>query len=138
MLIADLEDMVAEARGNSATGRGASRAWVVAEAEAPTVESVGAAAPSGASHVRQGFADAWYSPESHWQAWAMAAAAQQLQHGGAHATGGTADPRKCFGCGKAGHIRRNCPNQRGAPQADSNAELLSAVRELTEMLRSKK
>ena len=137
-LLDQLEDMVAEARSAGAGGRGASRAWVVAEAGQFTADGVGAAPQGGVSSEHQVASDAWYGAGPQWNAWAIAAAAQQLQQSGAPADGAQADPRKCYACGKPGHIRRNCPSARGATQADASAELLTAVRELTDMLRSKK
>ena len=50
-----------------------------------------------------------------------------------------ADTRRCYGCGQAGHIQRNCKRRPNSSQGVSeHTELLQAVRELVTELRSAK
>ena len=50
-----------------------------------------------------------------------------------------ADPRRCYGCGQAGHIKRHCRGPRdGGRSQGEHGELLQAVRELVTELRSAK
>ena len=140
VLLERLEDAVAEGRHAPVGGRGAAKAWA-AVVERSSVGGCGAGAACCCHTHHSTSAVAPSSSQQH--GWASdsratrAMAAQPQRQGGAPAAESSSDPRKCFGCGKTGHIRRNCP-YRGAAHKDSNTELLAAVRELAELLRSKK
>ena len=116
-LLEQLEDLVAEARGCHG-GRGASRAWVAAEGGAADERHGQHGAPNMTGWEAQ-FPDAWKS-------WALAATAQ------GHAGPETVDNRRRYRCGQVGHLRRNCT------QDGAETDLLKAVRELTQILKSKK
>ena len=136
-LVEKLEDMVAEARGAHPRGKTGS-AWMAAELPATDWR----AWESGSAYAGAAPTELWPHLQQPWTTWA-AAAAQPAARGPVPEP--SADPRRCYRCGKQGHIKRECPQTgRGGAGAGASgalgaqAELLQAMRELTAELRSKK
>ena len=134
-LVDNLEEAVADGRPVARQHNGCAKAWAATEAEEPWATSRAASQDVSESVAQPSAAD--QAALQQWAAWVAGAAAAtgpEKSRAAEHGAGPT-----CYGCGKRGHLRRECPGQqrRNGRGQDRTEAVLGRLEKLVDKLGDK-